>query len=478
VVAAVWSCAMACGGTDRASTPTADTTGAPSTEAQVGPVCPRCLVGGGESTDFSGGLPLCAQFIRRRVLVSEAEAAAAGLDVAAARYGIERRFESELGWKDLSLSTARTRVPAISGFEPQTLIRGKVSATGYERDYFDATTCIGLKCPVGNGIVEDCSALAFDDRYFLKVQVSLDTDDGAISAVLRGRAAVPDPPHDEMDTRLRSFGAFVDLSEVRGALRVAPPEGSEYGTLSLGLAYYPDAVRGMLTVSFTNWTDALLGSGAMREDDLPLVAKFPIDDCDTGTPPAPLDVPHPKLQGRTPGDLLAELQSAIDDAGPAARWLHTGADTELRLDVERPAYACVNLQGYPQPSSGITNVPVHLGTRDGLLDWSDTVSYRFDDSSGVATHLLSFEQQWPAAAPGDPALRAFAFPTFTHTHFATFRAAYSATAASAAAASLVFRLAASSACAGNDAACNDAYVAAYTEYCLVAPPNGGCAIPR
>jgi len=68
------------------------------------------------------------------------------------------------------------------------------------------TSCDGFECPLGNGQVGNCETFAFEPRYLLATRVTLGTADGAVSAVLRGRASLPESRADA-DSELSSFGA-------------------------------------------------------------------------------------------------------------------------------------------------------------------------------------------------------------------------------------------------------------------------------
>jgi hypothetical protein len=481
------SCALlACGGTDRALQPEPSDRSLPGVQpasAEGGPICPRCVIGGGESSDFDGGQDPCVQFVHTAVPVSAAEVQAAGIDADGFRSALERSFESELSWKDLTTSTAGAREPGLSGFQSQTRISGSVATGDWEKDYFDATSCDGFECPLGNGQVGNCANFAFEPRYLLATRVTLATADGAVAAVLRGRASLPEAPSStDSALALPSFGASADASEVQGTLRVEPLPGNVHGTMTVTLSYYPDFVRGALRLEFTNWTAGMSGSGAKRTDERPLVGKFPSDVCEPSVLPAPLDAPHPRLHGRTPGDLLDELRTAIGASSPMAGWTPSGQATELQLEVGTPEYACVDhwdrIDG--RPYSQITNLPLHASTSDGLLDWSEVAEYRFDDSSGVGRHSFAVRRELPpSAAVLHQDLQQFPLPPGTQIVFVGLRADYPGAGlgpgATSSPARVSFAFTTVSDCPGNDPACNEAYRAfGPAEYCLAAPAGGAC----
>jgi hypothetical protein len=416
----------------------------------------------------------------RTVPVSDAQAEAAGIDVAGYRQLLPRSVVASLRWTDLTTSSALPRTQPVSGYEALTDVAVSVTTGDWTLTFFDYPN---------DATSLDCSYVHFEDAYALGAEVSLATRDGALQAVLPGSvvaaAGALSVAADANTTRapLAQLNARVDLADATGTLRIEPPAMLPHASLDLGLSYWGDTLRGGFALSFRG--------GANTPDDSPpavdqaLVARFPADGCGD-VPPVPLDRPDQRLGGRTPAAVLDDLRSAAS-AGAPVHWTETGNEATARLEIGTPEQACFD------NVDRLINIPFRLSTSDGVLAWSDTgrVDLGTDpstDTEGAGQRVrLALDREFtPAAAIWSGDFSSLAVGPHTERAFVRFRADYPATSAEASSADgsspevaspeparVLFELARVSSCPGDDAACQAAARdSAIT--CLVARPSTDC----
>lgn len=457
---------------------------APPVNLVVGPICPSCIMTGGETSDFDGGQGPCVAFVRTLV-VSDAEAAAAGFDVAAYRHRLVRSFQAPLRWTDLTATSALPRATPTTGYAPETIVRGAVTTGEVTQTFFDETACDGGQACPGNTTASECRNILLDDVYQLVAGVTLATDDGALEATLSGSIplALGGPPS-AVETDVLSFGSHADVANVSGTLRIEPRPGARRGSLDLYLGYFDDSIRGRLEVNFTNGWRALPGTGLAPIDDQPLVAALQEDDCPFNVTPAPLADAHGVLGGQAPGDALAALRSLIEQADPLAAWTHVGETTTFDVEVERADDACVtrllDLETASHVGRGkIVKLPVRLTSSDGRVDWSALATYELGDAAANLPHRLWFEQELtPVSSRRLEAFPEFELAAHTDRVFLRFAARYpvanAETTPANAPASAVFEMFEQSGCPGNDLVCHQEQADSYAAACLVAPPGVAC----
>jgi hypothetical protein len=456
----------------------AESADTPPVNTELGPICPECLSAGGETSDFDGGKPLTCAIFQLTAPASDAEVELAGFDVAAYRSQLERSFETSLRWTDLTASSAQPWSTPIAGYLPETVVRGSVVTGSLQKTFLDAARCPdAAQCTVNAYNVLDCSDRAAPS-YTIAAEVTLATDDGAIHQVFPGavllRANGPEPATNASspgpDAAL-SIVSHVDVANVRGTLRVEPLPEVAFGWLTLVLRYFPDNVRGQLTLNLDNDWQRQIGTGSDLQpiEDRPLVANFPIDDCEAHVPPAPLDEPDPQLSDRTPADELAALGSIVNATDATASWSHTGQQTRLLVEVDTPAYACVT-------EGRINNVPLRLSTTDGLLDWSVLATHERADESAGLPHRLSFYQELtPHSKMWNEVFGAFPLEPNTERVFVRFRGEYPAAGTqvplSGEPGHAVLEISESASCASHIFVCDEEQSA-----CLVTPPGAECFV--
>jgi hypothetical protein len=455
----------------------------PPRDAIVGPICPDCIASGGETSDFDGGRDPCAQFIRT-IALTDTEATLAGFDVAANRQRLERSFEAPLRWTDLTSTSALPRSTPTIGYDPATTARGSITAQGIAETFFDTATCDAERqCQSLYGDSRlDCSHFVWAGAYRLAAHVVLTTDDGALDATLEG--AVPLQPDGLLESATQgnplTLSSSADIANVRGTLRIEPPPGINRGSISLHLALLDGAVRGRLEVSFTTRWRELPGVPLAPLDDQPLVAALQNDDCPFSVTPLPIGEPSHTLGGQTPADVLETLRSRIADTAPVGVWTHVGAVTPFDVDIESIHHACVAPivelgTGAVLGRGQLLNLPIHLSSGDGLLDWPALATYQLGDATADLPHRLSFRQELtPASSRWHEAFGGFELARHTERILLGFGARYSVAGSDEPPASVVFEIFEQSGCPGNDPACQQEQADSYDAACLVAPPGGSC----
>jgi hypothetical protein len=281
-----------------------------------------------------------------------------------------------------------------------------------------------------------------------------------------------------------TFSSRADIANVRGTLRVEPPPAVNRGSVSLHLALLEATVRGRLEVSFTTGWRELPGVGLAPLDDQPLVAALQDDDCPFNVTPLPIAEPSPVLGGQTPADALGALRSRIADTAPVAVWTHVGAATAVDVDIESIDHACVAPivelgTGAALGRGQLLNLPIHVSSGDGLLDWPALATYQLGDAAADLPHRLSFQQELTAASSRwHEAFGGFQLARHTERILLRFAARYSVAGSDEppanTAASVVLEIFEQSGCPGNDATCQQEQADSYDAACLVAPPGGSC----
>jgi hypothetical protein len=397
-------------GTETATSSSAAADESESSRIVSGSLCPTCLPSvGGESSDFEGDLPLCAGFVRRR-FVTDAQAEAAGYEIAGVRARVAREFEAPLRWREeapraFELAPAAAMPP--SGFTPETSIRGVVSAASEVAfAELDPAFCDAAGvCPIGGEEPVRCADYVASIAPTLDLTLTLETDDDAIrAATLTSRLRLTGG---EAEGSLVEFDG--DLALARGTLRIGSGiSDPHWGRLRAMLAFWPTTVRGMLTPELYPGELGIHDSNGQvveypsspRSRYAPLSAHWPGDACAPGRLPIDAD----NLEGRATLERFSAEYSAIqagvrdtplldadwdDVPGPGAGRAQIGLD--LPGD---PRPSCVDSGGNPS-----VDVDVHIWSADGRLDWTQTVPAQLERPSDEAVWLrLEHGDYFPADA--------------------------------------------------------------------------------
>jgi hypothetical protein len=265
-----------------------------------------------------------------RVAVSDAEARELGFGETLNLF--DRSFSASLAWTVVEWPELPPAPPA-SGYEETSVVAVETRISSIDH------------------LVPELEGCA--DRLSVLLDISLSTDDGAIS--IAGKI----PAYAGKNLENTVFGRL-DLATASGSLRVAPPDSSQptVGFLSVQLKFWPDTVRGEIYVELVEWNPE---TGDVLWRHRPLDGRFPNDACHYSQLPRLADEPSPVLSGKSVTELRNELAALLETQQPVlGTWLD-GSETTVTAELGEPSLICENVTWVDY------EIPLGLTTGDGRV---------------------------------------------------------------------------------------------------------------
>jgi hypothetical protein len=255
---------------------------------------------------------------------------------------LERDLESPFEW----IARETPNGAPATGYQPATTVRVRTRVAALQHRVPSLAGC--------------------QDSVVATLAATLATADGALET--EGQL-VANVTHDEPAPT--ASGSF-DLAGARGSLMLYP-DGSGWplwGGVGLGLRFWPDGARGHLSIVMGRPGE--YGSDSLTFGYWPIEGRWPVDDCGYDERPMAPDEPGATPGGRSPAQLVTELQGMLD-AGPRnGIWAPSGAQATVTTRLGPPAKVC--LISRPDLLAVNFRTQLQISTSDGLLQLNHEAS--------------------------------------------------------------------------------------------------------